>query len=679
MTTKLRLWAPETSASENATAGGLNFAENQLPSTVNNSVRSMMGQLRDWYDPNEVAWVEWSATCSVASQTTLKLVGDQTAHLPQGRRLRFRGGSAVRYATLLSASFTAETTLTIEDATGSLSASTSVVGFAMIPLAMPRRVDKLDVSGTLSVGVLAGSANTFAINVLNAGSISVSAGILVSGVSTLNIVNVASLSVSANVVIAGTLTVAGTATVSGNARFSTNLDVSATASAAVVNAPIGNIAVANVGSLSVSAAAVFKAGIDVSATASVGLLNVLGNTSISGGANIIGNVTMRGNLGVSGTASAAVGDFAVGNIGSLSVSAAAVISGGLTVGGTATVSGNARFSTNLDVSATASAAVVNTPIGNIAVANVGSLSVSAAAVFKSTVGVSATLSAGVANIGSLSVSAATVLGGTLTVAGAATISGNARFSTNLDVSATISAAFFLASYNFRAIDPDAANGIGFEAVTNSSGTSFKSSALAATSVALTARMYANAYAGSIVKLDVSATASTTFNFIRTTSDSFSDVKHNLRGDGTGLCDVSWTGGGADFAELREWLDGNASATDRAGVSVVLTDGKITLAKAGDDPIGVVSVAPTVIGGNRLNWPGKYVTDDFGREKRDVEGHRILNPAYDPDREYVTRDLRPEWAAIGLVGFVPVRNDQVVSPRWVKSRVISDAVTEYLIR
>ena len=95
----------------------------------------------------------------------------------------------------------------------------------------------------------------------------------------------------------------------------------------------------------------------------------------------------------------------------------------------------------------------------------------------------------------------------------------------------------------------------------------------------------------------------------------------LRGDGNGLCDGSWTGGGADRAEMFEWADGNPSGIDgekkqvgsnRAGYSVVLVDGKIRIAQAGETPIGVVSLTYDSLGNAApLNWTGKFLNDDLG--------------------------------------------------------------------
>ena len=161
---------------------------------------------------------------------------------------------------------------------------------------------------------------------------------------------------------------------------------------------------------------------------------------------------------------------------------------------------------------------------------------------------------------------------------------------------------------------------------------------------------------------------------------FNDTEFNLRGDGTGLCDGSWTGGGADYAEYFEWSDGNPDEEDRRGISVVLDGDQIRPAVDGEDPIGVISGNPSVVGDAAWNkWVGKYLRDDYGSYILDAEGYRQLNPAYDPDQEYVPREQRPEWDCVGLMGKLRIRKGQPTGSRWIKMRDISDSVEEWLVR
>jgi hypothetical protein len=135
--------------------------------------------------------------------------------------------------------------------------------------------------------------------------------------------------------------------------------------------------------------------------------------------------------------------------------------------------------------------------------------------------------------------------------------------------------------------------------------------------------------------------------------------------------------GADYAEYFEWLDGNPDNADRAGYFVTLDGDKIRKAIAQDDYIlGVVSVNPSVIGDSyQDDWYGKYLRDEWGRiqyhyidvparlddEGKEIEPARqdyvpVLNPEWDVTEDYIPREKRHEWAAVGLMGKLLVRDD-----------------------
>lgn len=135
--------------------------------------------------------------------------------------------------------------------------------------------------------------------------------------------------------------------------------------------------------------------------------------------------------------------------------------------------------------------------------------------------------------------------------------------------------------------------------------------------------------------------------------------------------------GADYAERFEWQDGNPENEDRRGLFVTLDGEKIRLAMASDDYIlGVISATPSVVGDAQEDWwRGKYLRDCFGvllTETVTVEEHEdevtgetvpeheeeryILNPEYDAEEEYISRDARPEWAMVGMVGKLIVVDD-----------------------
>jgi hypothetical protein len=129
-----RKWSSSASGNSSVAGGAntINFAEGQAPGSVNNSAREMMAQIRAIYAPDEWGWVEHSATASIASQTAFKLAGNQTTNWVANRRWRLKSGSTTRYGTVVSSSFTSETTITVTVDSGSLSASHSLAALSSV-------------------------------------------------------------------------------------------------------------------------------------------------------------------------------------------------------------------------------------------------------------------------------------------------------------------------------------------------------------------------------------------------------------------------------------------------------------------------------------------------------------------------------------------------------------------
>ena len=156
----------------------------------------------------------------------------------------------------------------------------------------------------------------------------------------------------------------------------------------------------------------------------------------------------------------------------------------------------------------------------------------------------------------------------------------------------------------------------------------------------------------------------------------SSLIFKVRQDGTTYADKGYYSTGADYAELMEWVDQNSKAEDRRGYFVAIAENEtIRIANSEDDVIGVISANPSIVANDAIfEWHGKYITDVYGNpimeeiehpEVTDEEGNVIpahktlepkLNPNYDPTREYIPRSERPEWAAVGMLGQLIVRDD-----------------------
>lgn len=119
--------------------------------------------------------------------------------------------------------------------------------------------------------------------------------------------------------------------------------------------------------------------------------------------------------------------------------------------------------------------------------------------------------------------------------------------------------------------------------------------------------------------------------------------------------------GADYAEFFEWKDGNTNNVDRRGLFVTLDGDKIRLANAKDTYIlGAVSATPNVIGDSQSEeWHARFKKDIFGEiitETSKGVTQPVLNPNYNPDKEYIPRSERKEWATVGLLGKLIVVDD-----------------------
>lgn len=151
----------------------------------------------------------------------------------------------------------------------------------------------------------------------------------------------------------------------------------------------------------------------------------------------------------------------------------------------------------------------------------------------------------------------------------------------------------------------------------------------------------------------------------------------ISADGKCMGTSSFGSSGADYAEYFEWQDGNKNSEDRRGLFVTLDGDKIRLANANDDYIlGVISANPSVVGDVQSeNWHGMYKKDVFGQpltetvevpENTDdktgevIPAHTItrlvVNPDYNPDEEYTSREFRKEWACVGLMGKLIIVDD-----------------------
>lgn len=198
----------------------------------------------------------------------------------------------------------------------------------------------------------------------------------------------------------------------------------------------------------------------------------------------------------------------------------------------------------------------------------------------------------------------------------------------------------------------------------------------------------------------------------------------ITGTGDFYSNSSYYSNHSGYAEYFEWADGNPRNEERVGLTVAInSNGKLIAACEGNPPVGVVVPHAAVMGNSAWNhWHRKYNVDRFGRQRThkyevaewlenetttlhsiyrsslpadaalpdnavvyqtDSAGNDLagaaISKAFDAEREYKNRSHRNTWAAVCLLGTVPVYRGQTVDNRWITVKSINDELELMLIR
>lgn len=177
----------------------------------------------------------------------------------------------------------------------------------------------------------------------------------------------------------------------------------------------------------------------------------------------------------------------------------------------------------------------------------------------------------------------------------------------------------------------------------------------------------------------------------------------VSGSGDVLAEGTFTNGGADYAEFFESVDGTAIPN---GTVVELVGDKIQPCVDASDAIGVISTNPNVLGnaeGEGSSWVNKYQKDVWGNkiygdyevteteytidENGEVQEQEVtktvygplINPDFDSSLPYISRESRPEWNKVGLLGQLKVLKNQPIPTYWKFMKDINNDIALYLVK
>ena len=114
----------------NTTLNGIDVDEGMLPSNLNNAIRGLMVNVREWY--NDAQWViygdgDGAFTCAYVSASSFTINGaDVTSQYHANRRIKIHLGTSnvFRYGTISSSSFSSNTTVNVTLDSGTLANET---------------------------------------------------------------------------------------------------------------------------------------------------------------------------------------------------------------------------------------------------------------------------------------------------------------------------------------------------------------------------------------------------------------------------------------------------------------------------------------------------------------------------------------------------------------------------
>ncbi len=144
-----------TTQANNTSLNGIDVDEGMLPSNLNNAIRALMKNTRDWF--NSAEWIEYgdgdaSYTAAYASATSFTIAGaDVTSIYHAGRRIKLTATTpGTIYGTIASSSFSTNTTVNVTWDSGSL-ANEAISNVYIAALSKTNSSIPTDIIGTSNI------------------------------------------------------------------------------------------------------------------------------------------------------------------------------------------------------------------------------------------------------------------------------------------------------------------------------------------------------------------------------------------------------------------------------------------------------------------------------------------------------------------------------------------------
>jgi hypothetical protein len=212
-----------TTPANNATAGSINWAEGQAPSTVNDSARQMMADVATWFQSPE--WLNYGLTPTYVSATQFTVAGNQTGIYSVGRRVKATVTAGTVYGTISASVFGSLTTVTATWDSGSLDSGVSEVDVGImnplhlsLPALTSLSLSSLAVSGSSQIPVTVTSSGGSTYQKFSSSSGAKHIGVIGNNFSVVNQANTAVLLSQDD---SGNLTITGNITMNSDERLKT--------------------------------------------------------------------------------------------------------------------------------------------------------------------------------------------------------------------------------------------------------------------------------------------------------------------------------------------------------------------------------------------------------------------------------------------------------------------------